>query len=138
MWLGELWRRWMGQTPLALLDAAPRLALYCGRQAGWPGQRHRSFTWTITVLSLTNPGTQSAAFGTTINPLQIVASGLPSGYSWTFTATNLPSGLSINAATGVISGTLAETDPIKKYSVTVTASDGDGASVSVTFTFNVT
>jgi hypothetical protein len=95
-----------------------------------------SFTWTITVLSLTNPGTQSAAVGTTINPLPIVASGLPAGDSLTYSATNLPLGLSINAITGVISGTL--TGAKMNYSVTVMASDGDGASVSVTFTFDVT
>ena len=96
----------------------------------------QSFTWTVTVLSLTNPGTQNDAVGDKMSLSTISASGLPSGDTWSYAATGLPSGLSIKASTGVISGTI--TGSANTYSVTVTASDGDGASVSVTFTFNVT
>ena len=49
--------------------------------------------------------------------LQIVASGLPSGDSWTYSATDLPPGLRINQTTGAISGTV--TGAITTYSVTV-------------------
>ena len=96
----------------------------------------QSFTWNVTVLSLTNPGTQSTVVNTAITPLQIVASGLPTGDIWAFSATDLPPGLTISATTGVISGTV--TGPITTYSVTITANDGDGASASVTFKFKVT
>ena len=96
----------------------------------------QSFTWKITVVSVTNPGTQSAAVAHTIVPLPIIASGLPAGDTWTFSATDLPPGLTINPITGVISGTV--TGAITTYSVTVTASDGDGASASATFLFKVT
>ncbi len=63
------------------------------------------------------------------------------GNPLTFTATGLPAGLSINPATGVISGTIAPnaSQPAGgAYSVTVTASDGNGGSVSTTFSWTVT
>ena len=57
----------------------------------------------------------------------------------TFAAGNLPSGLSIDTATGVISGTIdnsaSTTGP---YTVTVTAADGNGGSVSQSFAWTVT
>jgi large repetitive protein len=59
----------------------------------------------------------------------------------TFNATGLPAGLMIDAATGVVSGTI---DPAASqpgggiYSVTVTASDGQGGNVSQTFTWTIT
>jgi len=94
-----------------------------------------SFTWTITALSVTNPGTQSAAIGASVS-LQILASGLPVGDSWTYAASGLPSWLGINSTTGLITGTVS--GPITSYSITITVSDGDGATASVTFTFKVT
>src|SRR5262249_34465796 len=50
--------------------------------------------------------------------------------------TGLPTGLSINPATGLISGTLGGATP-GTYTVTVTASDGSNAT-SQTFTWTVT
>ena len=56
--------------------------------------------------------------------LQITASNLDSG-AMTYSATGLPTGLSINASTGLISGTVATGDSSDgPYSVNVTASDG--------------
>jgi hypothetical protein len=52
----------------------------------------------------------------------------------TYSATGLPAGLSINSATGVISGTPAA---VGTSSVTVTATDTTGASGSATFTWTV-
>jgi hypothetical protein len=53
----------------------------------------------------------------------------------TFTATGLPPGLSIDPATGLISGTTSST--IAVYRVIVTASDDTGSSGSATFTWDV-
>ena len=55
-----------------------------------------------------------------------------------YSATGLPSGLTIDAATGIISGTIASSASTGgPYSVTVTASDGNGGSVEQTFTWLV-
>ncbi|GJE77141.1 Ig-like domain-containing protein [Methylorubrum suomiense] len=62
----------------------------------------------------------------------------PSGDGLRFTATGLPPGLSIDPATGLITGSLpvgsaAATD----YTVTVTATDAAGASIARSFTWTV-
>jgi large repetitive protein len=64
----------------------------------------------------------------------------PDGDTLTFGATGLPAGLAMNAATGVISGTINRSASQVNggvYTVTVTASDGKGGTVSSTFTWNV-
>ncbi len=59
--------------------------------------------------------------------------------SISFTSTTLPPGLSINATTGVITGTLpANASDSGPYSVTITGTDGSGASTTQTFTWTVT
>ena len=50
----------------------------------------------------------------------------------TYSATGLPSGLSIAATTGLISGTVGF-DATATNSVTVTVNDGKGGTVSATF-----
>ncbi|MBV1700183.1 MAG: putative Ig domain-containing protein, partial [Hyphomicrobiales bacterium] len=59
------------------------------------------------------------------------------GDTVTYTASGLPAGLSINAATGVISGTIANNATPGSYSVTVIATDNKGAATPETFTWNV-
>ena len=56
------------------------------------------------VVTVTNPGSQTGTVGTATS-LQIVATDSASGQTLTYSATGLPTGLSINASTGLISGT---------------------------------
>jgi subtilisin-like proprotein convertase family protein/secreted trypsin-like serine protease len=78
-----------------------------------------AYLWTVMPgLTVSNPGSQTSAFGTPISPVNHTASGGTQPYSWT--ATNLPPGLQIDSSTGSVSGspTAAGT-----YSVTVTVTD---------------
>jgi VCBS repeat-containing protein len=60
------------------------------------------------------------------------------GDTLTFSATNLPPGLSINPATGVISGTISrDASQSSPYAVVVTATDRDGESASAGFTWTI-
>ncbi|MFI9380007.1 M4 family metallopeptidase [Kutzneria sp. NPDC052558] len=87
-----------------------------------------SATGTVTV---SNPGNQSTTTGAAVN-LPLSASGGTAPYSWT--ATGLPAGLSINASTGVISGTATTAGT---SNVTVTATDSASHSGSASFSWTV-
>jgi hypothetical protein len=95
----------------------------------------QTFHWTVNHILVANPGDQTNNDGDVVS-LQVGVTdsfGDPLAYS----ATSLPSGLSINGGTGVISGTIAPTADLGgPYSVTVTASGG-GYSNSQTFTWHV-
>ncbi|WP_051967686.1 putative Ig domain-containing protein [Kitasatospora mediocidica] len=83
-------------------------------------------------VSVTTPGAQSATVGTAAS-LQLAASDTAGGtLSWT--ASGLPAGLSVNSATGLISGTPTTAG---SYNVTVTATDSSGPSGSAAFTWTV-
>jgi trimeric autotransporter adhesin len=101
---------------------------------GTKASASQTFTWNVSVLSETNPGTQTNGVGDSVS-LQIQDSGLPSGDTWSYSATGLPSGLSISPTTGLITGTITGTP--NTYSASVTASDGQGASASQNFTWKV-
>ena len=93
----------------------------------------RTFTWTVPVLSINNVTLPaSSKIGTAISPLTVVAAGGVTPYTtWSDNGT-LPAGLSINPATGVISGT--PTGPPKTYpnvTITVTDSSANTAARSV-------
>ena len=97
-----------------------------------------TFTWTVESgptlsMTLANPGPQTTARGTAVN-LALKASGTEAFQLFTYQATGLPAGLTINGSTGVITGT-----PTTRTSstVTVTATDFYGISVSVTFAWTV-
>jgi Zn-dependent metalloprotease len=87
-----------------------------------------SATGTVTV---SNPGNQSTVTGTAVN-LPLSASGGTAPYSWT--ATGLPAGLSINASTGTISGTATTAGT---SSVTVTAKDAATKTGTASFSWTV-
>ncbi|MDQ3404340.1 MAG: S8 family serine peptidase [Actinomycetota bacterium] len=85
------------------------------------------------AVSVTNPGNQSTKVGDTVN-LQVKAASAEN-LKLTFATTGLPSGLSIDSASGVVSGkpTTAGTSEVK-----VTVTDSNGKSNSASFTWTVT
>jgi ELWxxDGT repeat protein len=95
-----------------------------------------TFTWTVNDITppvLTNPGPQTSNEGNTIG--LVLSASDADGDPLTFSAANLPPGLSINSGTGKISGTLAN-QAAGTYQVTVSASDGFNTT-SLTFTWTV-
>ena len=102
-----------------------------------------TFTWTVTDLNrppdVTNPGDQSSAEGNAVS--LIVPGSDPDGGDLTWTATGLPDGLSIDAGSGLISGTVTYgASAGSPYAVTVRATDDGAPSLytEVTFTWTVT
>jgi len=91
-------------------------------------------TSTGNTVTVTNPGSQSTVVNTAAS-LQISASDSASGQTLTYSATGLPAGLSINASSGLISGTPTATGT---SSVTVTAKDSTGATGTASFSWAVT
>lgn len=89
------------------------------------------------VPVVTAPGTQTSAVGAAIAPLSIAASDPDAGQTLTFAATGLPAGLSLDPATGVITGTPTTAGT---SSVTITATDTGSPPLtgSATFTWTVT
>lgn len=60
------------------------------------------------------------------------------GDTLTFSASNLPDGLSIDPATGIVSGTLTASASLAgPYAVTIRATDTDGATGSLSFTWTI-
>ncbi len=85
------------------------------------------------TVTVTNPGNQSTTTGSAVS-LQVHASDSASGQTLTYSATGLPTGLSINSSTGLISGTASTAGT---FSVTVKATDTTGANGSASFTWTV-
>ena len=122
-------------------NADPFSCPYDGHGPGQPGYSgSATFNWTVgyyNVVTVTNAGAQSNNDGDTGVSLPIVASGQTSA-ALTYTASGLPSGLGINANSGVISGNINWNDDAGSvYSVTVTAQDSAGYSGSATFNWTV-
>jgi hypothetical protein len=89
---------------------------------------------------VTPPSDQSLDVGTAVN--LDISSGFedPDGDTLTFSATGLPASLTLDAATGVVTGTLTDADfqDGPTYNITVTADDGNGGTVDASFTLTVT
>jgi prepilin-type N-terminal cleavage/methylation domain-containing protein len=93
------------------------------------------FTWTVAAVpAVTLPTTtaRSSPLGTTITSVQATVSGGTSAYTWS--ATNLPTGLSISGG-GLISG---KPTAGTRFLPTVTVTDAKGVAASVTFVWSVT
>lgn len=93
-----------------------------------------TFSWTVSSVTgtspvLTNPGNQTVYIGKPVT-LSLQAAGGTKPY--VFKATGLPAGLSINAATGVITGS-PTTWGFGGSTLTVTDAVGKSSSVSVTW-----
>ena len=81
---------------------------------------------------VTSPGAQNSVVGVGLD-LAITASD-PNGDPFTYSATGLPNGLSINASTGHITGT---PNTVNVYAVTVTATDNGTLSGSANFNWTI-
>jgi large repetitive protein len=104
---------------------------------GRGGTGSTTFGWTITAANtppvVTNPGAQGGTVGTALS-LTIAATDAD-GDPLSFTATGLPAGLTLAAASGVISGTPTTAGA---STVVVSASDGRGGTGSTTFGWTIT
>jgi cyclophilin family peptidyl-prolyl cis-trans isomerase len=105
-------------------------------QATNEGGQTATVTFSVTVgpISLANPGPETNNEGDSVN-LTVAGSGGTSALR--YSATGLPSGLTINSSSGLISGTIdtgaADSSP---YTTIVTATDGTN-SASQTFNWTV-
>ena len=87
------------------------------------------------TVSVKTPANQTSKVNAAITPLQVTASTNTSDTALTYSANNLPTGLSIAAATGLISGTPTATGA---FSTTVTATDAYGdTATSSQFTWTI-
>ncbi len=99
----------------------------------------QTFAWTVThsanvAPSLVNPGNRTSHVDEMVS-LQLQASD-PEQDLLTYSATGLPAGIGIDAATGLISGQLYDDSYSPSFSVTVTADDGHGGVTSQTFNWS--
>lgn len=86
------------------------------------------------IVSLTSPDNLAATESQAIAPVTVKATTNTTDQTLTYTATNLPTGLSIDKASGVISGTPTGTGG---FSSTVTATNAYGEHDSAAFTYTV-
>ncbi len=112
-----------------LCNAADSLSDGYNGPTGWGtpnGADLSAFTNTSTdVVSAINPGTYDLQAGVSY-ALPAIEAYDSAGNAVTYSATGLPSGLTINSSTGAISGKLSSTPATS--AVTVTVSDGSAAS----------
>ena len=86
---------------------------------------------------ITDPGDKSYVQGTAITAFAIEVSDVD-GDTVTVTVTGLPDGLSYDATTKKVSGTVARSATVKDYTATISADDGTNTAVTETFTVTVT
>jgi hypothetical protein len=92
----------------------------------------RQFTWNIwNKITVTAPPFEQSIVGTPAS-LTVSATDSAAGNTLSYSASNLPAGLSIDSSTGVISGTPTA---LASDKVTVTVTDGTGSAGTTTFTW---
>jgi prepilin-type N-terminal cleavage/methylation domain-containing protein len=98
------------------------------------GASTNQFTWTVIAAPLigTPTGVRTDTSNQVITVTATATGGTGAGYSWS--ATNLPAGLSINASTGKITGTLGLGT---RYLTTLTVSDSAGGKGSTVIDWSV-
>ena len=126
-----------GQRPLQ-----SRITLPPSRPTMAPTRRvTETFTVTVTDVSfppvITAPDDKSYAQGATITAIDIAVSDADND-TLTVTVTGLPDGLSYDAATKQVSGTVSKTAAVQDYTATITANDGTNTAVTQDFTVTVT
>ncbi|MFF5231837.1 putative Ig domain-containing protein [Dactylosporangium sp. NPDC000521] len=92
-----------------------------------------SFTWTVAPLPALAPTTQAWDPNLPVS-YQVPLTGGIGPFTWT--ATGLPSGLSINSTTGLITGTKPASAAATNTAIKVTAVDKNGKSATATFQLN--
>lgn len=95
-----------------------------------------AFTWTVSnTVTMTDPGHQASTSGTGITPVAVPATDSLPGAVLSFGAGgSLPPGLSVDPATGIISGTPSTAGT---FPVTITATDDSDFSAQVSFTWTI-
>ncbi len=87
-----------------------------------------TFDWTVSgSITITDPGPQKYNAGDAVS-LPIEASDTAAG-TLGYSASGLPTGLSINSSTGLISGTISGSLGVGVYTSTVTVTDGTNSAV---------
>ena len=103
-----------------------------------------SETITVTVSEgnvapvVTDPGSQVGVAGDTVSLMIVATDSDEPANVLTWSASDLPAGLSIDPDTGEISGTLTVPGPIARiYTVSITVDDGTGETSTVVFSWTV-
>jgi hypothetical protein len=98
--------------------------------AGYSGST--AFTWHVTnTVTVGGVSDQTSGVGSAITPLHVTASDSSTTATLSYSAgSTLPTGLSINATSGVISGTPSKSGI---YAVTITVTDNAGFSATTSF-----
>ncbi len=82
-----------------------------------------SFSVTVLGLQITTASLPAAYRGTTYPATTLVATGGITPYRWSIISGSLPTGVTLNATTGKISGTVRSSDAVKTYDVTIEVTD---------------
>jgi hypothetical protein len=94
-----------------------------------------TFAWLVeNKVTIPTPGGQLSQVNVAVSPLQLTATDSAAGMTFTWSATALPTGLTINATTGVITGTPTKSGT---YIVIVRATDNVGSVGQVDFIWKI-